>query len=363
MLSFVPETRDPAAPRLDWTGIGTSALGLTALVYTIIEAPVHGWTSTWTLSGFALAAGLFAAFLRHEARTIEPMLDLALFRDRRFTAASLSITVSFFALFGFIFLITQYFQLLRGYGPLETGVRILPVALAVALGSVAGTGLVVRLGNKLVVTAGLLALAAGYAWISTTSISTSYLEIAGQMVLVGCGMGLTSAPATESIMGAVQTDKAGIGSAVNDAVREVGATLGVAVIGSVFASLYVLRIDELRSALPAGAGERAAESVSAAVAIADRLPTQPAAALREATAAGFFDGLQAGCLISSGVALAGAVIAALALPSRPGADTSEAAASHGVPTELNPDLVTEGQHVDGVLRAHPAAANAGPSSC
>jgi len=226
VLLLVPESRDPEAPRIDVPGIVLSALGLAALVYTIIEAPGHGWTSVLTLSGFALSAGAFAAFVRHERRTPQPMLDLRLFADRRFTAAALAITVAFFALFGFIFLIVQYFQFLRGYSPLETGVRILPVALCVAAGSIAGTLLVVRLGNKAVVTAGLLSLSVAYAWVSTASGATSYREIAGQMVFLGLGMGLTSAPATESIMSAVQTDKAGIGSAVNDATREVGGGAG-----------------------------------------------------------------------------------------------------------------------------------------
>ena len=245
------------------------------------------------------------------------MLDLRLFADRRFTAAALAITVAFFALFGFIFLITQYFQFLRGYSPLETGVRILPVAVCVAAGSVAGTLLVVRLGNKLVVTTGLVSLAVAYAWVSTASLSTSYTEIAGQMVFLGLGMGLTSAPATESIMGAVQTEKAGIGSAVNDATREVGGTLGVAVIGSVFASLYADAVDHAANGVPAEAARLAGESVGAAFTVAGILPEGPAAALRTAAETGFFDGLQAGCLVASGVALAGAVVAAVALPSRP----------------------------------------------
>ena len=317
VLAVVPESRDPAAPRVDVAGLVLSALGLAVLVYTIIEAPGHGWTSGRTAAGFVLAAALFAAFVRHERRTPAPMLDLRLFGDRRFTAAALAITVAFFALFGFIFLITQYFQFLRGYSPLETGLRILPVALCVAIGSIAGTLLVVRLGNKLVVTSGLVSLGVAYAWISTASGATSYLEIAGQMVFLGLGMGLTSAPATESIMGAVQTDKAGIGSAVNDATREVGGTLGVAVIGSVFASLYAGQVDRLRTLLPADLADVAGESVGAAFAVAGQLPDGPAGAVRAAAERGFFDGLQAGCLVASGVALVGAVVAAVALPSRP----------------------------------------------
>ncbi len=322
VVALVPESSDPAAPRIDLPGLVLSALGLGALVFTIIEAPGHGWGSVRTLLGFAVAAAMFGAFVRHERRTSSPMLDLRLFADSRFTSAALAITVAFFALFGFIFLITQYFQFLRGYSPLETGVRILPVALCVAIGSLAGTLLVVRLGNKLVVTTGLLSLAVAYAWVSTASNATSYLEIAGQMVLLGLGMGLTSAPATESIMGAVQTDKAGIGSAVNDATREVGGTLGVAVIGSVFASLYAAQVGKLPDSVPVEAMETVGESVGAAFSVAAQLPPGPGDAIRAIAEQGFFDGLAAGCLVASGVALAGAVVAALTLPARPSADVA-----------------------------------------
>ena len=313
----VPESKDPAAPRFDVPGLLLSALGLVALVYTIIEGPKRGWDAPETLIGFAVAAALFIAFVGWERKVREPMLDLALFADRRFTASALAITVAFFALFGFIFLITQYFQFLRGYSPLESGVRILPVAIAIATGSVAGTILAVRLGNKLIVTTGLLFLAVAFAWASTVNTATSYIEIAAQMVFLGLGLGLTSAPATEAVMGAVQTDKAGIGSAVNDATREVGGTLGVAVIGSVFASLYTADIEELASTLPPGAGATAADSIGAAVSVVAQLPPGQAELLFAAAESGFYQGLQAGCLVASGVAVVGAIVAAIALPARP----------------------------------------------
>ena len=336
VLALVPESRDPRAPRLDRAGLLLSALALAVLVTTIIEAPERGWLSPVVLTGFALSVLLAVAFARQESRTAEPMLDLALFRDRRFTAASGAVTIAFFALFGFIFLITQYFQFVRGYDALEAGVRTLPVAVSIAAGSVVGTIAAVRLGNKVVVTTGLVSLTVAYAWIATVGSATSYTEIAGQMVALGLGMGLTSAPATESIMGAVQTEKAGIGSAINDATREVGGTLGVAVIGSVFASLYADGLAAVAGRLPGDLGRRAEESVGAAVQIADQLPAPLAASLRAATDAAFLDGLQAGCLVAAGVALVGALVTAWALPSRPTA-TSQAG-----PTAAAPLLETAG---------------------
>ena len=250
----VPTSRDPSASRTDGPGLVLSSAAMALLTYTLIEAPNYGWSSGRSLAGFALAAGLFAAFIVRERTTAEPMLDLGLFRDLRFTAASGSVTVAFFALSGFSLLITQYFQFFKGYGPLSTGVHLLPVAIAVGVMSVLGTKLAVRFGTKQVVTVGLFSFAGFFAWVSTATSGTSYLELAGQMVLGGSGVGLVSAPATEAIMGVVPKAKAGIGSAVNDATRLLGSTLGVAVLGSVYASLYNSRLTDR---LPADLAPRA----------------------------------------------------------------------------------------------------------
>ena len=324
VVVVVPESRRAVAGRFDTAGLLFSSAALAVLVLTVIEAPGGGWASLRTLAGFAVTAGLAVAFVAAERRAAHPLLEVGLFRERRFTAASASITIAFFALFGFIFLITQYFQFLRGYSALESGVRILPVALCVALGSLIGARLVTRLGNKAVVGAGLLALTGAYAWISTVSLTTGYPEIVGQMVLLGLGMGLTSAPATESVMGAVTDARAGVGSAVNDAAREVGGTLGVAVIGSVFASLYAARLDD--AALPDPIRAAAGDSVGAALAAAQRLSDETlVATVRAAAEAGFLSGLQAGCLVAAGVTLAGAALALTLLPARPSDTVAPAA--------------------------------------
>jgi EmrB/QacA subfamily drug resistance transporter len=246
---YVPTSRDPHAPRADRAGFALSTATVGLLVYTIIEAPNHGWGSARTIGSLALTALLAGAFVARERSTDAPMLDLSLFRNLRFTAASLSVAISFFALSGFIFLVTQYFQFVKGYGPLSTGIRLLPVASCVAISSIVGARLAVRFGTKLVVASGLLSMASFYLWVTSTSATTGYGTIAAQMVVLGTGMGLTSAPATEAIMGVVPKAKAGIGSAVNDTTRLLGGTLGVAVIGSVYASLFATR---LTSALPGG---------------------------------------------------------------------------------------------------------------
>jgi EmrB/QacA subfamily drug resistance transporter len=331
----VPRSRDASAPKLDRPGFGLSTAAMALLIFTIIEAPEHGWGSTRTLAGFAIAAVLMCAFIAFERRTRAPMLDLGLFRNPRFTAASGSVTVAFFSLFGFIFLMTQYFQFIKRYGPLSAGVHLLPVASAVGIASVLGTKLAVRFGTKLVVAAGLLMVAGFYAWVaSIISASTPYSTIAAQMVLYGIGMGFTSAPATEAIMGAVSAQKAGIGSAVNDATRLLGGTLGVAIIGSVFASLYASRLTAtLPPRLPHALAGAAHASVGAALAVAAHISSAGHAAIAGAVAHAasdsFLHGLSAGCIVAGGVAVAGAIMAALLLPAQPSAVAASPPAAPG----------------------------------
>jgi EmrB/QacA subfamily drug resistance transporter len=318
---LIPESREHDAPALDRTGVALSIASITALVFTIIEAPEWGWMSTNTIAGFATAAVLLIGFVAWELRVDHPMLPVGIFRNLRFSAASVAITSAFFALFGFIFLITQYFQLVRGYGPLEAGLRTLPVAFAIATASVLAPRVVERLGTTSVVRTGLTLLSAAFVWIAfRVAVDTSYLEIAGQMIFLGTGLGLTTAPATESIMGSLSADKAGIGSAVNDTTRELGGTLGVAIIGSVFSSVYIGALDgggsdSVVGQLPPEAQELTRESVGAARFIAADLGPNASAYLDEVHQA-FLSGLGVGSLVAAGVAGAGAVFANRFLPAR-----------------------------------------------
>jgi EmrB/QacA subfamily drug resistance transporter len=311
---LVPESRDPSVPALDRPGLVVSTAALTLLVYTLIEAPAREWTSLATVAGLVGSAVLAVVFVVVERRAPHPMLDVGLFADRRFSAASGAVTITFFALSGFIFLITQYFQLIRGYEPFSTGARIIPVALSIAVASILGGLLAPRLGTRLVVTTGLTMFGVAMAWIGLTAeVDTSYAAvIVPQMVLMGLGMGFISTPATESILMVLPPARAGVGSAVNDATREIGATLGVAVVGSVFASVF-------GSSLAGGAFgsvdgatlSRAQDSVAVAVTAGSGDP-----ALLAAVQDAFMDGLHSGCLLVAAVCLAGAVAAAVALPGR-----------------------------------------------
>jgi EmrB/QacA subfamily drug resistance transporter len=328
----VPASRDPGAAPVDVPGLVLSSAAMALLVFTIIEAPAYGWTAARSVAGYAGSAVLLAAFITWERRAAHPMLEVGLFRNMRFSAASAAVTVSFFTLFGFIFLIAQYFQFVRGYGPLSTGVRLLPVALSVGAGSVAGTQLAMRAGTRLVVTTGLVAMAAFYGWAAATINGTiPYGIIAAQMVVYGAGLGLTSAPATESIMGAVPRARAGVGSAINDSTRLVGGTLGVAVIGSIYASVYGSRLSAtLPAAVPAPVAAIAHQSVGAAYAAAAKITAlgHPALglALQHASGSAFLRGLTIGALVAGSVAAAGAILAAAFLPAQPAPATYQAGA-------------------------------------
>jgi EmrB/QacA subfamily drug resistance transporter len=312
---FVPTSRDPAAPRIDLPGLLLSALGITTLVYTVIEAPTWGWTNDRTAAGFAAASVILVVFAWWERRSTHPMLDVSVFVNRRFSGGSLAVTAGFLTLFGFIFVITQYFQFVKNYTAFQTGVRLLPVAISVALASILGPRLVQRLGTTAVVAAGLVVFAAGLAWAATVDAATPYDQIAMQMLLLGGGLGLTTAPATEAIMGSLSADKAGVGSAVNDTTRELGGTLGVAIAGSIFASVYSghLGAAAALTGLPVGGMRR---SMALAHRVIEQLPAQRAEYVRGVVDHAFLDGLKVSSLVCAGIALGAAIIVGWLLPAR-----------------------------------------------
>jgi EmrB/QacA subfamily drug resistance transporter len=309
---FVPESRDATVPRIDRPGFVVSVAALGTLTWTIIEAPEHGWGSVETVAGLAVAAALIVAFVLVERAVEHPMIDVTLFLDRRFSAACAAVTIAFFALFGFVFLITQFFQFVRDYTPLETGLRFLPVAISIAAASIIGGMLAPRLGTKAVVTPGLLMMAASFLWISTIGADVPFATVVvPQMILLGGGIGLVSTPATESIMQVLPPARAGVGSAVNDATRELGGTLGVAVVGSLFSMQYGDRLVELIGGrVDAATSAQAADSVGFAHVLSQRVP-----GLEAAVDTAFLDGFGTACLVVGVLCLVGALVAALSLPS------------------------------------------------
>jgi len=327
---LVPDSRDPEGPRLDLPGALLSISATSLLVYAIIEAPVHGWSEGRTLALFAGAILLVVAFGWWELHTDHPMLDFALFRDRRFSLGAAAIGLTFFALFGTIFAFTQYLQFVQGYTALEAGVRLLPLALGIAIGAGRSNLLVDRFGTTRPVTAGMLLVAGVLASFTLLQTDTAYWIVGTIVFLLALGMGNVMAPATEAVMGAVPEAKAGVGSAMNDVVRQVAGALGIAIIGSIMNTAYRDRMAERTGALPEPAGDAARDSVGAALQIAGQFGGEPGAALAAAARSGFVEAMGVAALVAAGVALMSAGLVARWLPAHH--QDRHGAAPHAEPT-------------------------------
>jgi EmrB/QacA subfamily drug resistance transporter len=312
---LVPDSRDPAAPPVDVPGTVLSVAGLGALIFAIIEAPSAGWASTRTLATFAAAAALLALFAAWERSAAHPMLDLRFFRSARFTTSAVSIMLAFFALLGLLFMVTQHLQFYLGFSPLGAGARAAPVAFAVMTGALIAAFTVPRLGARVLVGSGLLISAVGLLVIAGGR-EGGYPPLLAGMLTIGLGMGLAMTPATDAVMGSLPRARAGVGSAVNDTTRQIGAAFGVAVVGSVFSSLYRDAMDGPLAALPPPLREIAADSLGAALSVAAEAGGPTSDALVASARAAFLDAFGWSLAITAAVAAAAALLAFALLPAR-----------------------------------------------
>jgi len=318
VVGIVPETADPRRRGLDVVGTVLAAVGLVAVVDAIIEAPGRGWTGPVTVAELLAGLVVLAVFVRWELRVASPLLDLRVFTSRSFSAAAAAVTVIFFSLFGSLFALTQYLQLVHGYSPLSAGVRALPFAVAMGAASAVSTGLAGRFGSRVVITAGLVLMGTGLAALSFVGVATAYPPLALFVATMGAGMGLVMAPASTTIMAGVPAHQAGAGSAVNDTVREVGGALGVASIGSLAAGLYAHRLGGQLSThhAPSVVVHAATGSIAAADVIGARVGGSLGGQLVDAAHQAYVVGMAGGMRVAAGVAVAGAVACFLALPAR-----------------------------------------------
>ncbi|KAA8888966.1 MFS transporter [Nocardia colli] len=318
-MMVVPEWRTPRPGRFDVIGAVTAAGGLTLFVWAIIEAPGHGWTSRTTVGAFVAAAALLSVFYGWERRNPTPLLDVSLFGNPRFAVASGAIATAFFGLVGLVFMIMFFFQIVRGYGTVRTGVATLPFAICVAVFSPVALVLTRRIGNKIVVASGLACMCGGFLIATVISVDAPYFgPVVLAMSIVAIGLALTTGPATDALISTVPPDKAGVGSAVNDTTREVGVALGVAVMGSVLSSIFRGRLAEQWRALGISPQliEHGQDSVINALGIATRLPDPLAAQAIRTTELAFTDGMHAGACTAAAITALGAVSAAIWLPHR-----------------------------------------------
>ena len=315
---LVPDSRDPSQPKLDPVGAVLSIAALGTLLWSIIEAPSHGWGSTSITTGFVVGALLLTGFLLWELHTPNPMLQMQFFKNRRFSAASGAITLTFFSLFGTIFLLTQYLQIVLGYSAIKAGALLLPQGAVMLVFAPLSSLWVGRLGNKAVVAGGLGVVATALCLMATVNEHSSAVFLVGILALMGLGMANVMAPATDSIMGSLPRAKAGVGSAVNDTTRQAGGAIGVAVLGSVLASRYRSHIVQvLGHNFPLLNGVRDNVAAAKGFALANPAAQPVKAQILHAAYASFISGLHEAVLVSAAIIVITAVGVIAWLPSRP----------------------------------------------
>jgi EmrB/QacA subfamily drug resistance transporter len=296
-FGFVPESSHPDGPRLDAGGAVLAMAGLTALVFSIIEAPEAGWAAARTLGGIGGGLAVLAIFAGWELRRTNPMLDPRHFRNRHLSAGSLSIFIQFFAFFGFTFVTLQYLQGVRGDSPLRAALSVLPLAAAMMPTARITPKLASRFGARAVCAAGLVLVAAGLAVISRAGTGSPYWLLVAGLIPLGIGMGAAMTPATAAITEGLPAAQQGVGSALNDLSREVGGALGIAVIGSIVTAVY--RANLHLSGVPAGLADRARGSFALAI--------HAGGPVRASASTAFTDGFRTGLLYAAGAALLAAI--------------------------------------------------------
>jgi EmrB/QacA subfamily drug resistance transporter len=315
-LLVVPSSRQMDAGRLDLPGVALSILGITSLVYAVIEGADVGWTEARTVAASIVAIATLTGFVLRELHTDHPLLDVRLFALRAFSAGALSITAQFFATFGFMYIVTQYLQFIIGRSPLQTALTMLPMAFVLPPAARLAPRLAARFGANRISAIGLLSTSVGLAVLSMLDVEFNYAVFYTGLVLFALGMGLAGTPATMAITNALPESKQGVASAVNDVSRELGSALGIALLGSLLASGYRDSLAPALAGLPTQIADRASASV-AFVSSADLSALGPAGdQLAGAARTAFVDGTSTAILTAAGVLLTTAVVVFLRAPLR-----------------------------------------------
>ncbi|WP_079063007.1 MFS transporter, partial [Streptacidiphilus griseoplanus] len=313
---LLPESRDPRPGAWDLPSVALSLAGVLGLVYAVKEAAVHGPAGADVAAAALAGAAALTVFARRQLRLAVPLLDIRLFADRRFTAAVSGALVALVGLSGVVFFVSQYLQLVRGWSPLRAGLAELPAfAGAVAAGLAAGR-LTRRTGARGALTGGLLLMGLGLGALGQLRADTGFLLLGTAFLAVGAAEGLVYTLATDLVLSAAPARKAGAASAVSETAYELGAALGIALIGSVLTGLYRGGLALPHGLSPAAAAQ-AGDSLGGAAEVAATLPRPAAAELLDSARQAFVDGIGTASLLASGLLLAAAAGAWLLLR-RPG---------------------------------------------
>jgi EmrB/QacA subfamily drug resistance transporter len=329
-LAIVPATREKRPPRLDLVGTLLSAAALAAVVFGITEGPERGWGELTTLGSLAFGVVGVAAFVVWELRRREPMLDPRHFARRGFAAGTLSMSVQFFAAFGFLFLALPYLQLVMGYSPLQAAGALVPMALVVIPLSRTAPAIAARFGVRVAGATGLSLMALGFVVLSTLEVGSSYAHFLAGLLPFGAGMALAGAPATTAIVASLPRSRQGVASAVNDVSRELGGALGIAVLGSLMNGVYRAEMADSTATLPPGVGEKARGSLAAAQQIGEQLGPQGHQLMLHAQTA-FLHGFTRGLIGGAALLLLGALFVAVRAPGRAESRSNATGKPIGVP--------------------------------
>ncbi|WP_420167330.1 MFS transporter [Streptomyces violaceoruber] len=332
-LRMVPESRDPRPGRLDRRGAVLSCAGLLALVWAVIEAPGRGWSSTEVLVAFAIAGVLLGLFTIWESRTDRPMIPPPLLKRGPVGPACVALAVMSFCGMGAMFILTLYLQQVRGHSPWEAGVRTLPMSLALAAGAAFAPTLLSRFGARVPVSAGLVLVAGGFAVMTRLETGSGHAHVLAFEALVGMGSGLVAPVATELVLTAVPAAKSGLGSALNDATRQVGSTLGVAVLGSILATVFTTRIEDRLQSHPAARLLLSDQEGRDLLTSAGHPDTEAGSFLVHEAGAAFVHGMSCAAIAGAGAALLAAALSWRKLPAsaRPPARPPRPAEQVGAP--------------------------------
>ncbi len=311
LAAFLPETRSATVQRLDLLGIVLSSIGLVSATYGLIRVGDQGWSDPTAIITILMGLAVLAGFVLWERRVPHPIVDVALFGNRDFTVGTTLATIASFALFGLLFVMPQYFQDVGGADPLETGVRLLPMIGGMAVATRFGPALVNRVGPRLVVIGGLGLSAVSLGLASATQVDTGYPFTAAWITLLGAGIGLVLPASMAVAMGALSAERAGSGAGLLQAVRQVGGTVGIAVLGTILTASYHSRLDD--GAVPGDLEAAVRPSIGAALSVVERLRDE---ALGHTVRTAFVHAMDAVFLATAATTLLGVMLAAICLPRR-----------------------------------------------
>jgi len=313
---LVPEGKDPHPRPFDWVGGLLAVIGVTALVYGVIEQPIHGWTDPRVLVGIIGGALVLIAFVGWDLRHPSPFVDLHNFRNRGFTWATMAFVVTGFGLFGVMFILTPYIQIVLGNAAQATGIKLLPLIGGVIVGAVIGNVVAARLGARVGVSSGLVVTAAGLVGFSQIGAETGYGAVAAALAVIGIGIGIALPTTLDVILGTLPPTQTGAGSALTRALQQIAATFGVAILGSILNNAYQAQIGPHIATLPSQARDVALGSIAGAHAVAANLPPPAHAVVVQAANEAYTQGMAEVMLISAGLVVATAIAVAIFLPPR-----------------------------------------------